>query len=65
MEQMAEKFDNKLAISQQIGEPSMEPLMQVYIQIEESESEARWTKGQLLYAMLADESLSQKRLSAQ
>lgn len=64
MVQKIEKSDNKLTISEQIKEPSMEQLMQAYRQVEERESEARWAKGQLLYALLSDKTLSQKWLCA-
>lgn len=45
-------------------EPSIQDLIQAYIQVDESEQEARFTKGQLLYAMLAA-GATQKFLSAQ
>lgn len=45
--------------------PSIEELIQAYIQIDEQEQETRWTKGKLLDVMLADEGISQKWLSSQ
>ena len=45
-------------------EPSVSDLIQIYIQVDESEQEARFTKGQLLDAMLAA-GATQKFLSSQ
>lgn len=52
------------AIKRKESEPSLEELIQTYIQVEEHEQEARWTKGQLLDVML-NAGAKQKWLSSQ
>lgn len=56
--------ENIEPINWQEQEPSMEELIQAYIQLDEHEQEARWAKGQLLDLILKA-GASQKWLSAQ